>query len=99
MTLLREPRDYAASAGRASNFKSRCGENGGYNQLTYTLVLTFFVMLMFITSVISTYLGYNRSPYRDWALAGGGGGKFHSPVIVAMRVYFHLLTFLTLICS
>ncbi|KAL3780885.1 hypothetical protein ACHAW5_001352 [Stephanodiscus triporus] len=28
-------------------------------------------MLMFITSVISTYLGYSHSIYCDWALAGG----------------------------
>ena len=64
---------------------------------SYTLFLTFFVILMFITSVISTYLGYNPSPYCDWALAGGD--KFPSPVIVVMRVYFHLLTFLTRIRS
>eukprot|EP00571_Detonula_confervacea_P003111 CAMPEP_0172319200 /NCGR_PEP_ID=MMETSP1058-20130122/37084_1 /TAXON_ID=83371 /ORGANISM="Detonula confervacea, Strain CCMP 353" /LENGTH=1125 /DNA_ID=CAMNT_0013034199 /DNA_START=97 /DNA_END=3474 /DNA_ORIENTATION=+ len=58
-------------SGCCYNFKTECKENNGYNLLTYTLFLTFFVILMFLISVISTYVNYNHGPYRDWALAGG----------------------------
>ena len=53
------------------NFKSKCKENNGYNLCTYTILLTFLVILMFATSVIYTYMNYNQDAYRDWALAGG----------------------------
>lgn len=52
-------------------FKSKCNENNGFNLFTYTLFLSSCAILMFLTSVISTYLNYNLSPYRDWALCGG----------------------------
>ena len=55
-----------------SSFKSKCGEGGGFNLLTYTLLLTTFLVLVLVSSVISTYLSYNQVDYRDWALAGGG---------------------------
>lgn len=54
-----------------SNFKTKCGVNGGFNLLTYTLLLSFFVLLVYASSVLSTYLNYNREEYRDWSLAGG----------------------------
>jgi hypothetical protein len=54
-----------------SNFKGMCKENHGYNLTTFALLLSSLVILMFLTSVISTYLNYNQGPYRDWALAGG----------------------------
>ncbi|KAL3762848.1 hypothetical protein ACHAWU_000995 [Discostella pseudostelligera] len=52
-------------------FKSKCNENNGFNLFTYTLFLSCCALLMFLTSVLTTYLNYNLSPYRDWALAGG----------------------------
>ena len=55
-----------------SSFKSKCGEGGGFNLLTYALLLTSFLVLVLVSSVISTYLSYNQVDYRDWALAGGG---------------------------
>jgi len=58
-------------SGCRSSFKSKCKENGGYNLLTYTFLLLFFAILMFIISVLFTHMDYNRAPYRDWALAGG----------------------------
>lgn len=54
-----------------SNFIIKCGENGGFNLLTYVILLSFFAMLAYVSSVISTYLSYNQGEYRDWALAGG----------------------------
>jgi len=58
-------------SGCMSCFKSKCKENGGFNLLTYTFLLLFFAILMFIISIISTHMDYNRAPYRNWALAGG----------------------------
>ena len=54
-----------------NNFKAKCRENGGYNLLTFTFLLSFITILMFITSVVYTYLNFNQESYRDWALAGG----------------------------
>lgn len=54
-----------------STFTKKLRENGGYNPLTFAFLLSFFLILMFVTSVIFTYLNYNVAPYRDWALAGG----------------------------
>lgn len=54
-----------------SNFKAKCGANGGFNLLTYILLLSFFVLLVYASSVLSTYLNYNRDEYRDWSLVGG----------------------------
>lgn len=51
--------------------KSKWKENGGFNLLTYTCVQLAFAILMFIISVIYTHMNYNRTPYRNWALAGG----------------------------
>lgn len=45
--------------------------NGGFNLITYTCLLLFFSVLMFIISIIMTATEYNRVAYRDWALAGG----------------------------
>lgn len=59
--------DAEISPGGCSRFKA----NGGYNLLTYTFLLLFFSLCMFIISVIVTNKDYNRSAYRDWALAGG----------------------------
>ncbi|KAL7551286.1 hypothetical protein ACHAWF_014464 [Thalassiosira exigua] len=46
-------------------------KNGGFNLLTYAFFLSALAALMFLISVLLTYLDYNRTPYRDWALAGG----------------------------
>ena len=54
-----------------SIFNTKCGANGGFNLLTYTLLLSFFVLLVYLSSVLSTYLSYNREEYRDWSLVGG----------------------------
>ncbi|KAL3788871.1 hypothetical protein ACHAW5_009228 [Stephanodiscus triporus] len=66
------PGKTGSSGGCWSGFKSKCGEGGGYNILTYVILLSSFAVLVFVYSVISTHLSYNRVAYRDWALAGGG---------------------------
>ena len=59
----------AAAAGRGCPAVVRA--NRGYNPLTYALLLSCSVVLAFLASVLVAYRGYNRAPYRDWALAGG----------------------------
>mmetsp|Transcript_17540 Transcript_17540/g.37918 ORF Transcript_17540/g.37918 Transcript_17540/m.37918 type:complete len:1005 (+) Transcript_17540:306-3320(+) len=59
------------SAGCWSAFHKMRRENGGYNPVTYAILLTFSLVLMFLTSIIFTHVNYNHGPYRDWALAGG----------------------------
>lgn len=55
-----------------SQFKSECKQNNGYNLYTYTIFLSSLLILMFLISILMTYLNYNTlHPYRDWALAGG----------------------------
>jgi hypothetical protein len=66
-----DDRNEQSPSGCRSSFKAKCKENGGYNLLTYTFLLLFFAILMFIISVLFTHMDYNRAPYRDWALAGG----------------------------
>jgi len=53
------------------SFKKSCAENDGFNPLTYTFLLTVFLILAFIASVLFTHFNYNHDAYRDWALAGG----------------------------
>lgn len=48
-------------------------ENSGFNPLTYAGFLSCFVVLAFLASILLTFLRYSRTPYRDWALAGGVG--------------------------
>ncbi len=57
--------------GCCAALKSKCNENNGFNLFTYILFLSSCALLMFLTSVISTYRNYNLKPYRDWALCGG----------------------------
>jgi len=66
-----EPSTKEATSYCCPTFKKICKENNGYNPLTYTFLLSIFVILMFLTSVLFTYMNYNHGPYRDWALAGG----------------------------
>ncbi len=63
--------DKQSASGCRASFKSKWKENGGFNLLTYTLLQLVFAILMFIISVIVTHMDYNRTPYRNWALAGG----------------------------
>jgi phosphodiesterase/alkaline phosphatase D-like protein len=54
-----------------SRFATKFWSNHGYNLLSYTLLLSFLSLVMFLTSTINTAFNYNTKPYRDWALAGG----------------------------